>query len=168
MLLDSWERHLRAENKSPATISSYLNDTRHLLDVIGAADDDEALVTVDNRTIEKAFAGWFDAGLRRRQGRGARPSSMSASDEHPQQRSLDEEDAEESDEHAGVEPAGQRLLDGAVVDGDEGFVVVGGADHVEEMPGVVEIRRDRGRRLVLGRGRWRSHESSSITCRPQG
>jgi len=62
MLLDSWARHLRAENKSPSTIASYLTDTRHLLTALGAADED-ALLDVDKRGIEKALAGWIDAGL---------------------------------------------------------------------------------------------------------
>jgi site-specific recombinase XerD len=62
MLLESWARHLRAENKSRSTIESYLTDTRHLLTSIGAADDD-ALAYLDKRAIEKALAGWIDDGL---------------------------------------------------------------------------------------------------------
>jgi site-specific recombinase XerD len=61
MLLDSWARHLRAENKSPSTISSYLTDTRTLLASLGVVDD-TALLDLDKRTIEKHLADWLDSG----------------------------------------------------------------------------------------------------------
>jgi site-specific recombinase XerD len=61
-LLESWAYHLGAENRSPNTISSYRLDTQHLLTAMGAADED-ALLTIERRTIEKHLTEWLGSGL---------------------------------------------------------------------------------------------------------
>jgi site-specific recombinase XerD len=58
-LLESWERHLRAKNRSRATIASYLTDVRHLVDHVDGAEVD----TVTRRQIEGFLAACLDRGL---------------------------------------------------------------------------------------------------------
>lgn len=58
-LTDSWKRHLRARNRSPQTIDSYLNDLRYLEQFLSPVPVEEATT----RQITAAMAAWVDAGL---------------------------------------------------------------------------------------------------------
>lgn len=59
VLASSWVRSLRAANKSPQTIESYVNDLTRLTEALGDVDPIDA----KRADIEGALVGWHDSNL---------------------------------------------------------------------------------------------------------